>query len=744
MAKNHLLIIDVPALVFRGFYALPSLTTPDGEPAGALYGFVSLLMKAIETVKPTHIVAALDLPEPTFRHRAYKEYKATRPEMPEELSSQFGRIPTILKGFGILALSAPGFEADDVIATVVDKSQAKDKNLPVTVLTSDLDALQLVSDKVVILAPHTGISKTVRYTKKAVAERFGIGPELIVAYKALRGDPSDNIPGVVGIGEKGASQILAAFGSVEAALEAACGSQLPADSEQAKIIKRYGQKLCASRKEIPGLLDLVTLRKNVPIQFTFDELTFLGVQTSAMQELFSRLGFKRFFEQASPTAKTSLRGQHPDIEAFIADQEKNVGEEIERLEASGALSKEIAVLEQNLIPVISDMERRGILVDRELFSFLAEEFRTRQEELSERIYVRTGMRFNLASPKQVSEVLFVKLGIASGTRTPKGAASSARGVLEDLAATHEVVADILQWREVEKLLTTYVVALPKLIDARDSRIHAQFWQLGTATGRIASSSPNLQQIPTRTHEGRRVREAFIAGEGKVLVSADYSQMELRIAAILADDHAMLTAFRAGYDIHRVTAAKIFSVQENKVTKDMRYRAKTLNFGILYGMGPRRLAKEAEMPFDEAQTFIDSYFAQFPGIARWIARTKEGARRNGFVETVFGRKRFLSDLGAQNERLRVQAERAAVNMPVQGTAADLVKKAMVQCANKVPEAKLLVQVHDELLFEVPHASRKEILEAVSGILQGVWTGAPIPLAVDFHCGQRWGKWDLELE
>src|SRR3989344_2023722 len=207
MPKNHLLIIDVPALVFRGFYALPSLTTPDGEPAGALYGFVSLLMKAIETVKPTHIAAALDLPEPTFRHRAYKEYKATRPEMPEELSSQFGRIPTILKGFGILALSASGFEADDVIATVVDKSQAKDKNLPVTVLTSDLDALQLVSDKVVILAPHTGISKTVRYTKKAVAERFGIGPELIVAYKALRGDPSDNIPGVVGIGEKGASEI---------------------------------------------------------------------------------------------------------------------------------------------------------------------------------------------------------------------------------------------------------------------------------------------------------------------------------------------------------------------------------------------------------------------------------------------------------------------------------------------------------------------------------------------------------
>src|SRR3989344_6063467 len=592
MPKNHLLIIDVPALVFRGFYALPSLTTPDGEPAGALYGFVSLLMKAIETVKPTHIAAALDLPEPTFRHRAYKEYKATRPEMPEELSSQFGRIPTILKGFGILALSASGFEADDVIATVVDKSQAKDKNLPVTVLTSDLDALQLVSDKVVILAPHTGISKTVRYTKKAVADRFGIGPELIVAYKALRGDPSDNIPGVVGIGEKGASQILAAFGSLETALEVACASQPPADPEQAKIIKRYGQKLCASRKEIPGLLDLVTLRKNVPIQFTFDELAFFGVQTPALQELFSGLGFKRFLEQASPTAKTSLRGQHSDIEAFIADQERNVGEEIERLEASGILSKEIVALEHSLIPIISDMERQGILVDHELLSSLAKEFRIRQEELSGRIYAHTGMRFNLASPKQVSEGLFVKLGIASGKRTPKGAASSSRGVLEDLAATHEVVRNILQWRGGEKHLTTYGLALPKLSDDRDSRIHAQFWQLGTATGRIASSNPNLQQIPTRTHEGRRVREAFIAGEGRVFVSADYSQMELRIAAVLADDQAMLDAFRGGHDIHRVTAAKIFSVEENTATKDMRHRAKTLNFGILYGMGPRRLSQEA--------------------------------------------------------------------------------------------------------------------------------------------------------
>ena len=733
---TRLLILDTSSLFFRAFHALPSLTSASGEQAGAVYGFLSLLFKAAEQVKPTHIAAALDLPGPTVRDKLLPTYKANRPEIDPELSSQLVHMPEALRALGIAGFAAQGYEADDVIGTIAAKVRTAHPDAEIVILSGDLDTLQLVDDKTSAIVPKKGISETVRYTPAKVEERFGIGPELITAFKAIKGDPSDNISGVAGIGEKGAATILQKTGSLNEAQNVLCKGEPP------KEIARYQKSFCAALKDLPLFLELVTIKKDVPLSFSLQACTFAGFDRPQTGQFLSRFGFASLAARVKGVAAPRQKQDagHETLEAFIYAQQNSTGADIDRAEKAGLFSGEIAALERALVPVISGMERRGILLDQETLRHLGAQLKTEQHMLAEKIYQASGARFNLASPAQLREVLFTTLGLSPSQRTGKGKSSTAAAVLETLRGKHPAVDLLLRWREITKLISTYIEALPKLVDPSDQKIHAKFWQLGTATGRIASSDPNLQNIPVRTKEGRAVRAAFCAQREYALVSCDYSQMELRVAAVLSGDKGLYEIFRTGGDVHRATAARVFGLPEADVNNDMRSRAKTVNFAMLYGAGPRRVAQELGILTDEAQALLDEYFAAFPQLTSWIEKTKEQARRDGFVETIFGRKRFLPDIASSDPRLQAQAERAAVNMPIQGSEADIVKKAMVVCAERVSEAALLVQVHDELLFEIPQRRAEELSQKLRKILEHIWPEASLPFPVKVSRGARWGEWE----
>src|SRR3989344_10356 len=733
---THLLILDTSSLFFRAFHALPSLTSASGEPAGAVYGFLSLLFKAVEQLKPTHIAAALDLPGPTVRDKILPTYKANRPEIDPELSSQLAHMPEALRALGILGFASEGYEADDVIGTIAAKVRASHSAANITILSGDLDTLQLVDDKISAIVPKKGISETVRYTPAKVVERFGIGPDLVTAFKAIKGDPSDNISGIAGIGEKGAAAILQKTGSLKKAQQLLCKDQPP------KELVRYQKAFCAAQKNLPVLLQLVTIKKDVPLEFSLEGCRFSGFDRPEVGQFLSRFGFASLsarVRNASASVHKQAQGD-ASLGTFIIEQEKSTHADIDRAENAGLFSHEIAELERTLIPVISDMERRGIFFDRKTLGQLGETLRNKTHALQEDIFVKIGQRINLASPVQLRAVLFEKLGLRSYQRTGKGKTSTAAAALEKLHGAHPVVDALLRWRELNKLITTYVDALPKLVDMRDGKIHAKFWQLGTVTGRIASTDPNLQNIPIRTKEGRAIRASFRAQDGSMFVSCDYSQMELRIAAVLSEDERLLEIFKQDGDVHRATAARVFGVSEKNVTDEMRSRAKTVNFAMLYGAGFRRVAQELRFSQDEAQALLDEYFAAFPRLTSWIEKTREGARRDGFIETAFGRRRYLPDISSSDQRLRAQAERMATNTPIQGCAADLVKRAMVACARQAPRALLLVQVHDELLFEIPSDVIKDTIVTLRIILEGIWSDAPVSFPIKISRGSRWGEWE----
>ena len=739
--EEKLLLLDVSALVFRAYFALPELTTTDGKPAGALYGFLSILLKTVRERKPTHIAAAIDLPGKTFRHERYEAYKATRPETPRDLKAQFAPVIEALEALGIPVLSAEGFEADDVIATVVRIAESEAPDVPIEIESGDQDLLQLVDDNVTVLAPGKGASDVRVMDTKAVLAKLGVPPNRVIDYKALRGDASDNIPGVRGVGPKTATALLTYAETLEDLIKLA--KHPPANAP--KELVRFADKLVAAQKDIFRDRDIVMLRDDAPTDFALSEARIERFPEPAFAALLKRWGFETLLSRFSQggAIKPKVEQGSLDLEQeetlgeFIKAQEKQTAVEIETKVATGEFSEGIAQLERDIIPVITAMERKGILVDTGKLKELKKRFTKRQEDLAQKIFSAVRREFNLASPKQLAEALYDDLKLPASKRTKGGQRSTAAAVLEDLAQDHAVVKIVLEWREVSKLLSTYVDALPKLV-ADDKRIHARFWQLGTATGRIASSDPNLQNIPARTEDGRSVRDAFTAMKDAVFLSADYSQIELRVAAVLAQEDRMLEAFSRGEDIHSVTAQSVFRVDAEHVTAEMRRKAKVLNFGILYGMGARAVSKQMGVPLRDGKAFRDSYFEAFPALKTWIKRVVDDARQNGFTETAFGRKRFFPELQSEHQGFVAQAERAAMNAPVQGTAADLVKKGMVALAAEKAAPVILVQVHDELLFEVLETKCDAAARLVQEVLQSVWPEAPVAFPVVLRAGKRWGS------
>ena len=935
---KRVIIIDGNAIIHRAYHAIPPLTTKSGVMVNAVYGFTSMLLKVWKDLQPNCIAVTFDMSGPTFRHVQYKEYKATRVKADQELYDQIPLVHEVVRSFGLPIYQKQGYEADDVIGTIVEKiknQKSKIKNdVEVFVVTGDMDTLQLIRDGVKVYTLRKGMSDTVVYDAEEVKKRFGFGPEKMIDYKALRGDASDNIPGVPGIGEKTATELILKFGSLEniynviARLKAEAtpldGSattkqrdrhaalamtnelkpgvikKLIEGEESAKMSKELSAIDCAVPdldfnladceikefdkekiselfqkfefvsllKRIPGFVDysplpergsggsgskknkekmifveinsedeMVELVKMVKMNKTFACRAVLSgkeVLDSELQGLIIAAESKTFFvgekmiKKALPlfndseielvghdlkelvkalqynfncriendlfdvmvasyllnpgnrahditsvllkvlgkvlpqtTAQTNLFGIDKKSlaeELFLINQTKaGLKADLEKADNFGLFKK----VEMRLVSVLAEMELNGIAVDLVALKKLSIDAAKDMDKLTKKIYNLAGMEFNIASPLQLREVLFDKLGISvEGIKKGKTGLSTSAEELEKLHGLHPIIDEISNYRELAKLQNTYIDVLPALVNKKTNRIHSHFNQAVTATGRLSSSDPNLQNIPIRSELGREIRKAFIAEPGNILISADYSQIELRIVASLAEDKRMIEIFNKDEDIHKATAAAINNVPLAEVTKEMRYAAKEINFGVLYGMGSYGLSWRAGISQAEAKDFIKKYFEAFSGVREYIDKTLEFTKKEGYCETLFGRRRYLPELNAGNFQLRAAAERMAINHPVQGTAADLMKMAMIEVSRVIArrettkqslesqgdrhaslamtkQVKVLLQVHDELVLEVKKESAEEVAELVKNIMENVVT-LRVPVKVGVSINRSWGE------
>ena len=919
-----LLLIDVYALVYRAFFALPPLTSPDGQPVNAVYGFERMLNRVLADERPTHVAAAFDAGIPAERLAAYPEYKAHRPETPDDLGSQFPLVRRALEAYGIPIVEVEGEEADDVIATLATRA-SKDK-LRTVIVSGDLDLLQLVDDSVTVVVTRRGISDMARYDEAAVRERYGLAPAQLPDYRGLKGDPSDNLPGVPGIGEKTAAKLIAQYGTLENLL-ARADEVTP--KRIAELLVRYADQARACR-------DVSTAKRDLPLRVRWEDTALPSKDPSARNALFQELGFRSLmtimpgapatadvrsrpsvdaraqdrgialleaqpqagesattptpavsapragaayhlvddreaalellrtarrskefafaalpeltaWRQAEPLAfavatepgeahvvpaalalhddavRDALAGALADasvgkivhgakalsgwlaanqlavaglaldtqlayglldggrVDPVLADALAYAGEgdtytapgrsaqamelfaqgpAIEAVHASaaaalwraapffhariaqagmGALLRDV---EQPLAPVLASTERAGFRLDLDELTRIRQRLERTMAETSSTIFGLAGGEFNINSPKALGEVLFEKLGLPHGRTTKTGYATGSE-VLAPLAAQYEIAAKVLEYREVSKLKGTYVDALPALIDAHTGLLHTTLHQLGAATGRLSSSDPNLQNIPIRSAVGREIRRAFLAPTpGNVLLAADYSQIELRLFAHLSGDPNLIDAFARGEDIHEYAARAVFNVASGApVDAEMRRRAKAVNFGILYGQGEVGLAASVGFSREEARQFIGAYFTRFPRVREYIDDSLERARDLGYVTTLLGRRRSLPDLRSSNYGLRAAAERMATNAPLQGSAADLIKLAMIRVARALREqdvaAQLVLQVHDELIFDVPPGDVARV-RAIAGDAMEHALAVSVPLVVDFKVGPTWGE------
>lgn len=725
--RKKLVVIDAHALIHRAYHALPpSLTSPRGDPLNAVYGFTSVLIKVLKELRPDYVVAAFDVARPTFRHKEFAEYKGTRKKTDKELQQQVPIVKEVLESFGVPVLEKEGFEADDVIGTIVQEMRDT-SDVQTVVVTGDLDTLQLVEgDKTVVYTLRKGMSDTVIYDEEKVRERYGdLAPEQLVDYKGLKGDQSDNIPGIPGVGDKTAITLLEEYKTIE--------GLYAADFDESDIVKgKLRERLEEHKDQALFSKELATIRCDVPISFSLEEAVFAFRVTDKVTQKLSSLGF------------TSLIDRLKDTEAFETDHlaPAPVQDEVDRLHEKGLFSDKIYKLEKALTPVLRRMEETGFLIDTKVLSDLSATFEEELARIEEKATEYAGEAFNLNSPQEVGRVLFevLELGGKKVKTTKTGQYSTAAAELEKIKGEHEIVELILRWRELSKLKSTYLDSLPELISEKDGRIHTTFKQFGAATGRLSSENPNVQNIPIRGQYGKEIRTAFVAREGFVLVAADYSQLELRIAAALSKDEKMIATFERGEDIHTRMAAEVFDVKPEEVTKDMRRKAKVLNFGVLYGMGPRAFSQSAEIEFAEAKEFIERYQEDFSGLTTFLEETKEKAHEQGYVETVWGRKRFVPELRSKNPGLRAAGERMAINMPVQGTGADIIKAAMVTLDKEMrgaDDAFMILQVHDELVFEIKRGAEETYVPMIRSHMMDVIDLA-VPLEVDIAAGPNWGE------
>ena len=773
-----LLLIDAYAMIYRAYYAFiraPRMNSR-GENTSAIFGFVVTLEDLIKRVKPTHMAVAFDPAGPTFRHEAYEQYKAQREETPEDIRWAVPRIKQLLEAMNIPVLDVPGYEADDVIGTLAHKAEKED--FEVYMATPDKDYGQLVTDKIWMYRPrHTGGFE--KLGPQEVCEKYGISHQSqVIDLLGLMGDSSDNIPGCKGVGEKTAVQLLQQFGTIE---------NLLANTDQLKGALQ--RKVQEQVEDIRFSYFLATIKTDVPIEFDAQALVCQEKDWDKLAPLYRELEFNSLLKQA-PTevakqivAAPSKKAKKPEatldlFAAFETDttplplrrdnggitKEEQIPQESlegrlvsyllnpevaynpaqpiqwEALKADSALWNLYNEVELPLAEVLREMQQAGVRVDVEMLKKAEEQLSKELATLEQGIYTAAGVTFNVNSPKQVGEVLFEQLKLdAKAKKSKTGQYSTSEDVLLGLKGKHEVVGMILEYRELKKLISTYIAALPTYINPETGKIHTTYNQTVTATGRLSSSNPNLQNLPIRSERGQLIRQAVIPDEGCLFLSADYSQIELRLMAHFSQDPHMLEAFRSGQDVHAATAAKIFGVTIEEVTKEQRRQAKTANFGIIYGISAFGLAQQLDCSRSEAKALIDGYFAAFPGVIDYIERQKELARQQGYAVTLFGRKRYLPDIVSHNATVRSFAERNAVNSPIQGTAADIIKMAMVAINNRLKaeglQTKMIMQVHDELNFNVPMNEVDRVREIVVGEMQNV-VHLTVPLIADCGVGENW--------
>lgn len=774
-------LLDVHAIIHRAYHALPDFATSKGEPTGALYGLSTMLLKIITELKPDYIFACYDLPKPTYRHEAYKDYKAGRAKTDDALVAQLKRSREIFEALNIPMYSKEGFEADDMIGTLSDLL-SKQANTEVVIASGDMDTLQLVKgDQVRVYTLKKGIKDTIIYNEKAVIERFGFGPKLLPDYKGLRGDPSDNIIGIKGIGEKTASILIQNFGTIEDIYKSL--KKNPSADGGKEEFKKVG-----ITDRIVGLLEagedealfskmLGTIRRDAPIELVipdqkwkesvdFEKINKVWIDLefrtlgSKLKEVLGRKAEALFMTPAdpklekicgillwilnsnltNPTAEDILNFSNTktleEAQAFLLNELKNK-----------KMDKVFSDIEEPLIPVVEKMEKRGIVVDKELLKKLSVIHHKELARLEKEIWDLAGVEFNINSPKQLGEILFVKMGLTvkNQKKTAGGKVSTKESELEKMKDLSPIIPAILSYRELQKMLSTYIDNIPNMV-TDDGRLHAKFLQTGTTTGRMSSADPNLQNIPNRTDLGRQIRQAFCATPGYKLVAFDYSQVELRIGAFLSGDKKLIEIFKKGEDVHTAVASEVFGVPLDKVDKEMRRRAKIINFGIMYGMGVSALKVNLGTDRAEAQKFYNDYFEKFSGLAKYLDQVKADALRTGFTETFFGRRRYFEGLKSKLPFMRAMAERMAINAPVQGTGADVVKLAMSKVDKMLEtspkgDAYLLLQVHDELVYEIKEELIKDLAPKIRKIMESVIDPkdtSGVILKSEMAIGDNWGE------
>ena len=788
-----LLLIDAYAMIYRAYYAFiraPRMNSR-GENTSAIFGFVVTLEDLIKRIKPTHLAVAFDPAGPTFRHEAFQQYKAQRQETPEDIRWAVPRIKQLLEAMNIHLLQVDGYEADDVIGTLAH--QAEKEGFEVYMATPDKDYGQLVSNHIFMYRPrHAGGFE--KLGPQEVCEKYGLQTQAqVVDLLGLMGDSSDNIPGCKGIGEKTAVQLLQQFGSIENLLnntDQLKGALQRKVQEQVENI-RFSKFLATIKTDVPISFDASSLvcqekdwERLAPLYRDLEFNSLLkqapiaqsslpsgrgGVGSKKSKPQEATLDLFAAMEMATDSAQESANGNLADplphryhtvtTSMMSVDAEESVEGRLvsyllnpevaynpslpiqwEALKADSALWNLYQEVELPLSAVLREMEQAGVRIDVDMLKQAEEQLNGELQVLEQQIYSAAEATFNINSPKQVGEVLFDQLRLdAKAKKSKTGQYSTSEEVLLALKPKHPVVGMILEYRELKKLISTYISALPTYINPETGKIHTTYNQTVTATGRISSSNPNLQNLPIRSERGQLIRQAVIPDDGCMFLSADYSQIELRLMAHFSQDPHLVEAFRSGQDIHAATAAKIFNVPIEEVTKDQRRQAKTANFGIIYGISAFGLAQQLDCSRSEAKALIDGYFAAFPGVIDYIERQKELARQQGYAITLFGRKRYLPDILSHNATVRSFAERNAVNSPIQGTAADIIKMAMVTIHHRLKEeglkAQMIMQVHDELNFNVPLDEVEKVREIVVSEMQNV-VHLTVPLIADCGVGTNW--------
>lgn len=703
MAEPTLLIVDGHALIHRAFHALPPLTNSEGLPTGAVFGFTKLLLGAMKQTKPTYVTVAFDSRGPTFRHKMFEEYKGHRERPDDLLIQQIPLVQEVVRTLSIPIFQVPGFEADDLIGTVT--RQAAEAKVNSLILTGDMDMLQLVTDHVAVIAPAKGMSEPTVYSIAKVQKKYGFGPEKVPFYKALRGDPSDNIPGVPGVGEVTATKLVLPYDDLDALFEA-----LKRDERPAGISPKMAANVLANEKSARLSLQLATIDQEAPVTFAPEECIPHEFERQPVVDLFVRLGFRSLLKD--------LPGYNPDDTSALFG-----AKDLEEDEQPAAAAQ----LDTDLEPVLAAISERGVLIDTSYLKELDTKWRGELAALEKKSWAAAGHEFNLDSSRQLATVLYEELhlptvGIKSGTT---GLTTDAR-TLTKLKDTHPLIPLMLEYRELAKLLSTYTAPLPTLI-GEDGRLHTTY-AADTSTGRISSKNPNLQNIPIRSDRGQLVRRAFVAAPGKTLIRADYSQIELRVVAHLSRDPVMIAAFRAGQDIHTATS------QAMHVDRRV---AKIINFSILYGKGAYGLAEDIGITREEASAYIKNYFATHKGVDRWIEETLRFLGEHGYVETLFKRRRYFP--GTKHSRVHrfSRAGREAINLPVQGTAAEILKRAMLAItSDPILKDATILTVHDELVCEVPTAQVKDAAAQLKKLMETTTT-LDVPLEVEVGSGQNWG-------